>query len=152
MNELKGMYRERISRLSEMPVPDQPVGGPTFRVNAASKHFDFKIRMLTACENETQSFYQRCEGPGQVLVYRKGEQRALQTINMQNIFVSMTDSQNPLVNSANLYDYQGDINVGDFNFDIHEDFAIQNGNNGSYSGPSYDVYLLFLPASNSTSP
>jgi hypothetical protein len=53
----------------------------------------------------------------------------------------MTDTQKPLVNSANLYDFQGVINVGDFNFDGREDFAIRNGNNGSYGGPTYDVYL-----------
>jgi len=60
---------------------------------------------------------------------------------MENIFITLMEDGQPLTNSAHMYDYQGAINVGDFNFDGEEDFAIQNGNNGAYSGPSYDVYL-----------
>jgi uncharacterized protein len=145
IDALKSMYRERIGQLAAIPVfpaPDQAVDGPTFRIHAASKQFDFKIRMLNACEIDKQSAYQTCEGPGQVLVFRKGDERVLQRIDMQNIFVAMAGSNTPLVNSAKLYDYQGAINVGDFNFDGREDFAIQNGNNGGYGGPSYDVYLF----------
>jgi hypothetical protein len=40
------------------------------------------------------------------------------------------------------------VNVGDFNFDGHEDLGIQNGNNGAYNGPSYDIYL-YSPEKNS---
>ena len=55
--------------------------------------------------------------------------------------MSLNESGQPLRNTAHLYDDQGLINVGDFNFDGYDDFAIQVGNSGSYGSPSYDVYL-----------
>jgi hypothetical protein len=51
------------------------------------------------------------------------------------------DNGKPLVNTARLYDLQGVINVADFDFDGHADFAVQNGNDGPYGGPTYSVYL-----------
>jgi hypothetical protein len=81
------------------------------------------------------------EGNGSVLISRKGTPEPFQTITLDNIFVSFDEDGKPLRNSARLYDDQGLINVGDFNFDGHEDFAIQTGNHGSYGSPSYNVYL-----------
>ncbi|WP_133118111.1 XAC2610-related protein [Burkholderia ubonensis] len=51
-------------------------------------------------------------------------------------------SGKPLANSARPYDDQGVINVGDFNFDGHDDFDVQTCNEGNYGGPSYDVYVF----------
>lgn len=55
----------------------------------------------------------------------------MQIIGLPGVFLSRSDSGEPLVNSAQLHEYQGVINVGDFNFDGAEDFAVQNGNRGS---------------------
>jgi uncharacterized protein YecT (DUF1311 family) len=116
----------------------------TFRVNNASKNYDFAFRLLPDGNSTSQD---TDEGPAEIRIFKKGAHVPFQTISMDNVFLSRDSGGKPLVNSAPLYDYQGVINVGDFNFDGHEDFAIQNGNNGSYGGPSYDVYL-YSPAKN----
>ena len=138
---LKSAYRARIDELKAMPAfpsADAPVDGPTFRITKAAKQYDFVLRMLRACDDASA-----CEGPGQLLIYGKGQGKPMQTINLPNVFVALQESGGgPLVNSARRYDYQGVLNVGDFNFDGHEDFGIQTGNEGSYGGPSYDVYLF----------
>ncbi|WP_169741224.1 lysozyme inhibitor LprI family protein [Andreprevotia chitinilytica] len=142
---LKGRYTERIKELDNTSVAlatGTTYTGSKFNIGNASKQYDFVLRMRDKCDPPTQADDGTCEGPGQVQIYAKGGKSPLQTINMDNIYVSFSKSKQPLTNSAAMYDYQGVINVGDFNFDGQEDIAIQNGNNGSYSGPSYDVYLF----------
>ena len=118
----------------------------SFQINSASGKYDFTIQFDKDCDQNNKETMGSCEGSGAVTVLAKSSKRQLQTFRMENIFLSFTDKSEPLINSAELYEYQGVINVGDFNFDGHEDLAIQNGNNGSYGGPSYDVYL-YNPAS-----
>jgi uncharacterized protein YecT (DUF1311 family) len=122
--------------------PFNPSSVTEYKLTQASHSFDFVIRIfpITPGPDDTTR-----EGPGRVIIFAKGDTTPLQTITMDNIFASLGKSGQPLTNTAKLYDYQGLINVGDFNFDGHEDFAIQNGNNGAYGGPSYDVYL-YSPA------
>ncbi|HEY0704801.1 MAG TPA: lysozyme inhibitor LprI family protein [Candidatus Acidoferrales bacterium] len=136
-------YTQRIGQLNATAAFD-PAKITEYKTEKASRHFDFKIRMFAkpvAAGDDSR------EGPGHLLVYAKGAAVPAQTIAMDNIFVSLDKTGAPLVNSAKLYDYQGAINVGDFNFDGHEDFAVQNGNEGAYHGPSYDVYL-YAPGKN----
>lgn len=137
---LKDAYRARIDELKAFPAfpsPEAPVEGPTFRLTRAAKQHDFALRMLEACDESS------CEGPGQLLVYGKGQTKPLQTINLPNVVVSrQSDGGAPIVNAARLYDDEGVLNVGDFNFDGYEDFGIQTGHEGSYGGPSYEVYLF----------
>jgi uncharacterized protein len=143
---LKQQYVDRINELAAyaaFPAPGEHVGGPVFHLTQVAKQFDFTLRMLQACPASEET----CEGPGQLLIHGKGKTALLQTINLPNVFVTLPrGKEGPLVNSARLYDYQGVINVGDFNFDGHEDFGIQTGNKGSYGGPSYAIYL-FKPTS-----
>ncbi|WP_179403513.1 XAC2610-related protein [Burkholderia guangdongensis] len=143
---LENAYRERIAALKALPAFPSPgalVDGPTFRLTTVAKQHDFALRMLEACSTEKSDDDSTCEGPGQLLIFGKGQPKLLQTINLPNVFVTLPKGGNgPLTNSARLYDYQGVINVGDFNFDGYEDFGIQTGNEGSYGGPSYDVYLF----------
>ena len=54
----------------------------------------------------------------------------------------MDSSQKPSVNIIELYNEQSPLIFEDFNFDGNEDLAIRNGNNSSYGGPSYDVYVF----------
>ncbi|CAJ0696370.1 hypothetical protein LMG19089_01662 [Ralstonia edaphis] len=158
---LKEAYRARIDELEAQPAfpdPGEPVNGPVFRLNAIAKQHDFVLRMLEACPGDNSKEDTTCEGPAQLLVHDKGQRAVRQVINLPNVFVTLPKgSKGPLVNSARLYDYQGVINVGDFNFDGLEDFGIQTGNEGSYGGPSYDIYLFnaqaqrFVPNSEMTS-
>ena len=73
-------------------------------------------------------------------------------VDLSNIALVLREDGSLLSNSSIRYEYQATIHTGDFNFDGDQDFAIQTGNNGSYGGPSYDVFLqdrrsgLFLHA------
>ena len=117
-----------------------------FLIANASDRYDFLLKFTESpCEVTAPSDYATCEGAGVVEVRRKGQSAPLQVLEPVNLFVSFSGESVPLVNSARRYDYQGVINVGDFNFDGEEDFALQDGNNGSYGGPSYQVYL-YAPA------
>lgn len=143
---LKEAYRTRIDALKaqpDFPSPSAPVDGPVFPLKAIAKQHDFVLRMLEACPAESGKEDTTCEGPAQLLIHDKGQRTVRQVINLPKVFVTLPkEGKGPLVNSARLYDYQGVINVGDFNFDGQEDFGIQTGNEGSYGGPSYDVYLF----------
>lgn len=108
-------------------------------ITNASKKYDFVIQLQNYCIPSGDSY--TCSSAGLLQVLKKGTAVVLQNIPLETIFLSF-EKQKLLVNSAALYDYQGAINVGDFNFDGQEDFAVQNGNNGSYQGPSYDVFLF----------
>jgi hypothetical protein len=112
-----------------------------FRLNHISHSFDFLIRMKAQVPEGGDESEQYREGPGRVLVFRKGETQPFQTITLKNIALTLKQDGKPLVNAAALYDDQGVINAGDFNFDGLEDFAIQTGNEGSYGSPSYSVFL-----------
>ena len=114
-----------------------------YRLTAVSREFDFVIHLRPDLKQRAgEEIEGYCEAPGEVIIYRKGSTKPLQTIGMRDIFVSLKNSGEPLTNSAQLYDDQGVVNAGDFNFDGHEDFAVQNGNHGPYGAPSYDVYLF----------
>ncbi|HTJ65389.1 MAG TPA: lysozyme inhibitor LprI family protein [Alphaproteobacteria bacterium] len=114
--------------------------GARFDIGNASKTRDFTIRMMKACDPPGPDGGS-CEGPAIVDISAKGAAQPIETIAMENIVVRVGKHGKPLINSTELYDDQGVINTGDFNFDGREDFAVQNGNDGSYGGPSYDVYL-----------
>jgi hypothetical protein len=113
-------------------------GVTQYRVTKASRSFDFVVRIR---ERLWEGIEEYREGPGEVLVFREGASKPFQTIVMKNISVSLDKSGHALINTAPLYDDQGMINVGHFNFDGYEDFAVQNGNHGSYGSPSYAGYL-----------
>jgi hypothetical protein len=142
---LKDRYRARIQALDTLPkVPGQApaMKGPHYRLDNIAHDYDFEVRMLKPCDPKANDGDGTCEGPGQIQVFRKGQHTAMQTIEMANIVLSMAPNGKPLANAASLYDYQGVINAGDFNFDGREDFGVQNGNDGSYGGPSYAIFLF----------
>ncbi len=140
------VYQQRIRLFSAMVESIKTGGskdsGSRYELKHIARKYDFVIQTFHPCERNEKEDYSSCASPAVVWVFRKGENRPLQAIPMQNVFFSFSRSNAPLTNSAALYDYQGVINVGDFNFDGEEDFAVQNGNHGSYGGPSYDVYLF----------
>lgn len=108
----------------------------TFLLKKASKNFDLKIK-IDGCEEDT------CEGVATVYLMKKGQSTPWQTIKMSNMFLELGENKKP---TANLIELYGENNSGivfdDFNFDGVEDLALRNGNNGSYGGPSYDIFLF----------
>ena len=106
----------------------------TFELKDASKYFDVKIS-VAKCDDSY------CSGKASFSFYKKGSATAYQVINLDDTQIQLDESGNAQANISMLYDNQSAVNVGDFNFDGMEDVAICDGANGSYNGPSYQVYL-----------
>lgn len=105
-----------------------------FELNDASKYFDVKVS-VAGCDEYS------CTGKATFSFYKKGGKTPYQVINLPDTYIQLGEDGTPNVNKTLLYDEQSVVNIGDFNFDGMEDVAICNGNNGSYGGPSYNVYL-----------
>ncbi len=107
----------------------------TFILKDASKAFDLKVE-IASCADDI------CEGKATYFLTKKSEDKVFQTINMENGFLELGEDQQP---TANLIELYGTNNSGvvfdDFNFDLIEDIAIRNGNDGAYGGPSYTIFL-----------
>ena len=106
----------------------------TFELKDASKYFDTKVE-VAECEDGY------CTGAAKFSFFKKGSKAPYQVIELPNTQVQLGEGGDPLVNVSLLYDEQSVVNIGDFNFDGMEDVAICDGPNGSYGGPSYQVYL-----------
>jgi hypothetical protein len=106
----------------------------TFELKDASKYFDVKIK-VEKCDDVY------CTGNASYSFYKKGGTTPYQIINLEDTLIQLDESGNAQANISMLYDNQSAINIGDFNFDGMEDVAICDGTNGSYGGPSYQVYL-----------
>jgi hypothetical protein len=109
-------------------------GQKTFELKDASKYFDIKVE-VAECEDGY------CEGAAKFSFFKKGGKAPYQVIELPNTQIQLDDDGTPLANVALLYDKQSVVNIGDFNFDGMEDVALCDGPNGSYGGPSYQVYL-----------
>lgn len=131
-------YQARITFLKDVAQPER--AGSDFALNNIARHHRFGIHMFHHCAPENPD-YDTCTGPGRLTITSNDNAHAPQVILVENIKMPFIKGKQPLANSAMLYEEQGVINVGDFNFDGREDFAIQTGDGGSYGGPSYDVYL-----------
>lgn len=105
-----------------------------FDLKNASKYFDIRISVAN-CEDTS------CTGKASFSFYKKGGKIPYQVINLPDTYIQLDDNGIPNVNKTLLYDEQSVVNIGDFNFDGMEDVAICNGTNGSYGGPSYNIYL-----------
>lgn len=134
---LSDAYRERLEELGPGTGVDAQGHDwkQALRISNTAPGYDFLLDMQPCPE-------QTCEGPAFLGIERAGSNEVAQAIYLPNVFLTRQEIGEPLVNSARLYDYQGVINAGDFNFDGQPDFAVQNGNRGSYGGPSYDVFLF----------
>lgn len=106
----------------------------TFELKDASKYFDVKIS-VEKCEDGF------CNGKASFSFYKKGGTKPYQVIDLPDTQIQLDENGNAQANVSMLYDNQSAINIGDFNFDGMEDVAICDGANGSYGGPSYQVYL-----------
>jgi hypothetical protein len=109
-------------------------GQTTFDLKDASKYFDIKVKVAT-CDGGF------CHGKATFSFFKKGGTTPYQVMNLPDTSIQLMDDGKPSVNVSLLYDQQSVVNVGDFNFDGMEDVALCNGDNGSYGGPSYSVYL-----------
>lgn len=127
--------RAEASSDPTLPAPKPNV----IEVKRASPRYDFRL-LLAAPEASDDG-----RTPAELVVVRKGGSEEVQKISLESVFVSVAPRGEVLVNAAELYEAQGTINVGDFDFDGSEDFAVYVGNDGPYGGPTYDVFLYSPP-------
>jgi hypothetical protein len=118
--------------------------GP-YDIRGASTHYDFRLTLDEDCSPDALGGGV-CIAPGSLRIFPKGSDVAVQDVSLESIAVVEDDRGQPLVNAARLYDWQGTLEIGDFDFDGHEDFAVQDSEQGPYGGPTFQVFL-YRPAS-----
>lgn len=127
---MKTIYLVCLLFIVSLPVFAQK----TFVLKDASKYFDIKIS-VAKCEDGF------CSGKTSFSFYKKGGTTPYQVINLPDTQIQLDENGKAQANISMLYDNQSAVNIGDFNFDGMEDVAVCDGANGSYGGPSYQVYL-----------
>lgn len=105
-----------------------------FVIKDGSNRFDAKIAIVN-CEGDT------CSGKGTISLIDKKSKQVFQTLSSDDLYFYLNKNQQPSVNVIQLYNEQSPLIFDDFNFDGSEDIAVRNGNQSSYGGPSYDVYV-----------
>ena len=80
-----------------------------------------------------------CEGPADIALFHLSTQKKVADFHSEDFVIGASSNPNPDEDRV-ANETSGDVVVGDFNFDGHDDIAIQNGHNGSYGYASYDVY------------
>ena len=103
-----------------------------FEKGNASKNYNARME-VERCEEDT------CGGKLKIELFKKSAAKPFQVINIEDTEFDMEEAK--LNNAKRRYDYQSIIFFEDYNFDGIEDLSIRDGNNGAYSGPSYQIYL-----------
>jgi hypothetical protein len=112
-----------------------------FEIRHASALYDFELSLRDDCDSDVL-LGGLCEAPGDLLIRQKAGGAPLQHLKLEHVDVAIDARGEPLVNSSALYDDQGTLQVGDFNFDGHEDLAVQDSEQGPSGGPTFDVFLF----------
>lgn len=112
----------------------QKVDAQIFEIKEGSKLYDAKVDVL--CEKD------KCDGKAKIRLYQKATKQFVQTFDSDELTMYLDEKFKPSVNVVQLYGEQSPLIFDDFNFDGTEDLAIRNGNDGSYGGPVYDVYVF----------
>lgn len=110
------------------------VGQFKFKIDNGSAKFNAEITVKTCKKGY-------CNGKGIIELYDRITKKKFQTFYSGDLDFSVDKSNNPSLNVIELYGEQSPLIFDDFNFDGTEDLAIRNGNESSYGGPSYDVYV-----------
>lgn len=106
-----------------------------FELKDASKNYDVKINVENCDKDE-------CRGKAVIDLIDKKTSKKFQTFTSEDLNFYLKEDQKPTANIIQLYDEQSPLIFDDFNFDGTEDMAIRNGNESSYGGPSYEVYVF----------
>jgi hypothetical protein len=119
-------------------------GQETFKVQHAVRGYELTVH-LSSCGDEED----KCSGPALVRIFRKGAAAPFQSLSLPSVeiykeTVEHNDEANP--NPRGLYAEEYSFVGNDFNFDGLEDFAVCNGREGGYGGPSYNVFLFDKPS------
>ena len=112
----------------------------TLKVRKALRGYEMTVRLSSCGDDED-----KCSGPALIRIFRKGEAAAFQSLRLPSVeiyreTVEHNDETSP--NRRGLYAEEYSFVGDDFNFDGLEDFAVCNGREGGYGGPSYNVFLF----------
>jgi hypothetical protein len=109
----------------------------TFLLKGESKKYDLKVK-IDSCE-ATEDI---CNGKGTVYVMRKNQTAPFQTIEMDEIYLTLDSGKTLDGKPAELgKDELYGVSFYDYNFDGAEDLVVSNGNYKPYGGISSNVYL-----------
>lgn len=125
----------------EAAEPDVAAAGPTLVIEPPEVPYRFELRFEQAFDADA-AYFECDSGPLLLTVIERLKASFTQEFPLDQICVVRDAEGKPLVNGARLYDDQGMIQTGDFNFDGALDFAVQDGNASCYGGPSYHVFLF----------
>lgn len=106
-----------------------------FELKDASKNYDVSLHVQN-CEKD------ECSGKAVIELLDKKTSHTFQTFTSEDLNFYLNENQKPTANIIQLYGEQSPMIFNDFNFDGSEDMAVRNGNESSYGGPSYDVYVF----------
>jgi hypothetical protein len=115
-------------------------GQETLKVQKALHGYDLTVN-LSSCGDEED----KCSGPARIRIFRKGAAAPFQSLSLPSVEIYReTVEHNDETNSnpRGLYAEEYSFVGNDFNFDGLEDFAVCNGRDGGYGGPSYNVFLF----------
>jgi len=106
-----------------------------FTIDSLSPKYYARVK-IAACDADGY-----CKGAGWVRVYERKSGKMLINLAADDLALWLHDRK-VTTNVMELpYGEQSVIIYNDFNFDGIKDFAIQDGQNSCYSGPSFQVYL-----------
>ena len=115
-------------------------GQETLKVQKALRGYDLTVH-LSSCGDEEN----RCSGPARIRIYRKGAPAPFQSLSLPSVEIyrdTVEHNDETSSNPRGLYAEEYSFVGNDFNFDGLEDFAVCNGREGGYGGPSYNVFLF----------
>lgn len=117
----------------------------TLRVENVSTKYELEVSVAGCGGASRADDDNNCDGPARVSLYRKGSKTPFQVLRLSNLeLYKDTAAYSPETSAKprGLYAEEYTFVFEDFDFDGEEDFAVCNGRNGGYGGPSYNVYLF----------
>ncbi|MCL2590709.1 MAG: hypothetical protein FWD67_07495, partial [Betaproteobacteria bacterium] len=113
---------------------DKEPSPKTFIIDEFSDQYYGKLSIED--ENENEIFT-----PGQITIHRKSDHKELINVKSDSLYYEKHDGKVKANIREIPYGEQGVIMYDDFNFDGIKDFAIMDGHESCYGGPSFSIYL-----------
>ncbi len=112
-------------------------GQQKFEIKNAPSSYNIRLE-IEKCDADG-----RCAGQQIIRLFRKNQSKPFQIIKLPNTIFYLNESKQLPVNYKQIpRDRFSVIYFEDYNFDGLEDLAVQDGYNGGYAGPSYQIYLF----------
>ncbi|MGY4514564.1 XAC2610-related protein [Lysobacter sp. HA18] len=109
-------------------------------LRGVSKQFDLTVHPRFACK-DASDVESPCIGPA-TLSFKPHGGRVIPALRVDTLKLDVDDRGVARTNDATMYGEQSMLIAGDFNFDGHDDLALRTGDDGSYGGPTYDVFVF----------